>query len=73
MSKYFNLWQYVDNLFRITEEDYVMLSFDEIQKVLGFEIDHSFLKAKKECLAWGYQVEKILLKEKKIKFSRRPS
>jgi len=73
MSKYFNLWQYVDNLFRITEEDSVMLSFEEIRKVLGFEIDHSFLKTKKECLAWGYQVEKILLKEKKIKFSKRPS
>lgn len=73
MSKYFNLWQYVDNLFRTTGKDSVMLSFEEIQKVLGFEIDHSFLKAKKECLDWGYQVEKIFLREKKMKFSKRVS
>ncbi|MCM1259354.1 MAG: hypothetical protein NC182_00230 [Prevotella sp.] len=70
MSKYKNLWPYVDRLLQAQEQTTLTLSFEEIQNVLGFEIDHSFLRAKKECLLWGYQVEKIHLKERKITFSK---
>ena len=70
MSKYQHLWQYIAQIFQTTGKDSVMISFDEIQEVLGFEIDHSFLCAKKECNVWGYQVRKISLKERKIAFSK---
>lgn len=66
MSKYLPLWQ---NL-QTRTEDRVELSFDEIKDILGFPIDHSFLNFKKELLDYGYQVQKIFLKEKKIAFEK---
>lgn len=67
MSKYNPLWRYLQT----RAEDRVELSFDEIKNILGFPIDHSFLNYKKELLEYGYQVQKIFLKEKKIAFERR--
>ena len=62
MSKYEPLWKYVrDN----KEEEYI-LSCEEIKSILGFELDHSFLKYKKELLEYGYEVEKISMKEKYV-------
>ena len=62
MSKYEPLWKYVkDN----KEEEY-KLSYEEIKSILGFELDHSFLKYKKELLEYGYEVEKISMKEKYV-------
>jgi hypothetical protein len=66
MSKYLPLWQ---NL-QTRTEDRVELSFDDIKETLGFPIDHSFLNYKKELLDYGYQVQKIYLKEKKIAFEK---
>lgn len=40
------------------------MSYDEIKDILGFNIDHSFLKYKKELLEYGYEVSKISLKNK---------
>ena len=62
MSKYDKLWKYVvdDN-----KEKYE-LNFDEIKDILGFEIDHSFLKYKNELEDFGYKVIKIKLKEKSV-------
>ena len=48
----------------------VELSFDKIQDILGFPIDHSFLNYKKELERYGYRVGKILLKEKRVVFER---
>lgn len=43
MSKYDPLWVYLEDK---GEEDY-KLTFCEIEKILGFKIDHSFLTYKK--------------------------
>lgn len=54
MSKYESLWNYLKN----NKKDNYLLSFEEIKNILGFEIDHSFLKYKKE------------LKEKRVEFKK---
>ena len=62
MSKYEPLWKYIkDN----KKEEY-KLTYEEIRSVLGFDIDHSFLKYKKELLEYGYEVVKISIKEKYV-------
>ena len=62
MSKYEPLWNYIkDN----KEEEY-KLTYEEIQSILGFDLDHSFLKYKKELLGYGYEVVKISIKEKYV-------
>ena len=52
MSKYEPLWNWIKkngtNSFKLT--------FDEIEKIAGFPIDHSFLNYKKELLNYGYKV-----------------
>ena len=48
----------------------LMLTFEEVRDVLGFEIDHSFLDCKKELEEHGYKVDKISLKEQKITFEK---
>ena len=66
MSKFSNLWEKIGqdgrNLFS--------LSFAEIETMAGLPIDHSFLNAKKELLAYGYQVKKISLKEQTVTFEQ---
>ena len=62
MSKYEPLWRYIkDN----KKEEY-KLTYEDIRSVLGFDIDHSFLKYKKELLEYGYEVVKISIKEKYV-------
>ena len=62
MSKYRLLWEYIKN----NNKDNYELSFEEIKKILSFDIDHSFLTYKKELKEYGYIVSKISMKEKKI-------
>lgn len=66
MSKYLELWNYLKN----NNLDSYELSFDDIRNILGFDIDHSFLKYKKELSSFGYEVVKISMKDKKIIFKR---
>ncbi len=66
MSKYEALWKYLQS----SGEQLIKLSFAQIQGILGFEIDHSFLNYKKELVQFGYQVGKISLKEKTVIFNR---
>jgi hypothetical protein len=66
MSKYTPLWEAIGK----RSEDSFQLSFKEIEKILGFPIDHSFLNYKKELLAYGLHVEKISLKAQNVTFSR---
>ena len=68
MSKYFPLWQEVAR--RMHEADKLTLTFEEVQDVLGFEIDHSFLNCKKELAEYGLKAGKISLKEQKITFEK---
>lgn len=66
MSKFNPLWEYIqkngDNSFKLT--------FEEIQDITGFPIDHSFLRYKKELLEYGYEVGKISMKEQTVIFNK---
>lgn len=61
MSKFSPLWQYIKDNY---DQDF-QLSFDQIQKIVGLSIDHSFLTYKKELLDYGFKVEKYPLKIKR--------
>lgn len=66
MNKYVKLWKYIQK----SNEEKIILSFDQIKKILGFDIDHSFLNCKKQLIDYGYEVFKISLKEKYIIFNK---
>lgn len=66
MSKYEPLWNYIKD----NNKDEYKLSYDEINNILGFNIDHSFLIYKKELTQYGYEVIKISMKEKLIIINR---
>lgn len=70
MSKYNILWEYINNLFNDSINTEMALTFDEINKIIGFNIDHSFLNYKNETLEYKFIVQKISLKNKKIYFKR---
>jgi len=64
MSKFNSLWEYVQK----SESGILKLTFEEIRDIAGIPIDHSFLKYKKELTEYGYQVEKISMKEQTVTF-----
>ena len=66
MSKYEPLWRYLKG----NKKDSYKLSYEEIKKILGFDIDHSFLTYKKESKEYGYEVGKISMKEKIVMFNK---
>ena len=66
MSKYDSLWQYLIN----HGKDTYVLSYEEIREILGFNLDHSFLKYKKELNDYGYTVRKISMKNKTVEFEK---
>jgi hypothetical protein len=66
MSKYEPLWKHLQSDGR----DTFKMTYDEINAVLGFAIDHSFLNAKKEAAQFGYTVGKISMKEKTMIFNK---
>lgn len=63
MSKYKPLWDYV----KTQDADFV-LTFDRIEEILGISIDHSFLTYKKELSKYGWQVNKISMKNRMVSF-----
>ena len=57
------------------EESNIEAFIDKLERlypetILEFPIDHSFLKYKKELLAYGYQVVKIFMKEETVGVER---
>ena len=66
MSKYNALWNYIKKKGKPS----IKLTFEEIAKIAGIPIDHSFLNFKKELLEYGYEVERISLKEKIVFFQK---
>lgn len=66
MSKYSSLWEYIKE----QGEPSFQLTFEEIRKITGIELDHSFLNDKKELAQYGYQVGKISMKNQTIQFHR---
>lgn len=66
MSKYEPLWSWT----KMHSAENFTLTFAEIQQILGFPIDHSFLNYKKELLAYGYRVDKISMKNQTVIFQK---
>ena len=66
MSKYQPLWEHIQTI----NSDKLSLSYGEIESILGFPIDHSFLTYKKELLDYGWNVKKISMKEQTVHFER---
>ena len=66
MGKYEPLWKYIKE----NNKDKYELSYSEINKILGFSINHSFLTYKKELIEYGYEVTKINMKNKTILFNK---
>lgn len=64
MSKFEALWQALQTNGSAT----ITLSFLDIENILSFPLDHSFLTYKKEAINYGYQVKKISLKGQWIIF-----
>ena len=66
MSKYNSLWEYMQS----NVNQSFKMTFEEIRDIAGIPIDHSFLKYKKELIDYGYEVEKISMKEQTIIFNK---
>lgn len=66
MSKYNPLWAYLQE----QSGQMLLLSFAEIETICGLPIDHSFLQYKKELSAYGWQVEKISMKQQMVRFRK---
>lgn len=64
MSKYQRLWSYVGSC---GKED-ITLSFEEIERLAGVGVDHSFLRYKRELEEYGYKVGKISMKARTVLF-----
>lgn len=64
MSKYGALWKYVSE----KNEDKFTISFEDINNICGFSIDHSFLTYKKELASYGFAVKNISQKDKTVTF-----
>ena len=66
MNKYESLWKWIQE----NGTDSFKLTFDEIEKIAGLPIDHSFLICKKELLNDGYRVAKNPLRGKTVDFEK---
>lgn len=66
MSKYDPLWQWIAQ----SCDESIKLTYAQIEQILGFPIDHSFLTYKKELTSLGYQVVKISMKDKYVSFGK---
>ncbi|MDD6034898.1 MAG: hypothetical protein PUC30_01690 [Lachnospiraceae bacterium] len=64
MGKYDVLWNYVSG----SGKENFKLSYEEIERIAGIPIDHSFLNYKKELLEYGYRVGRISMKEETVEF-----
>ena len=66
INKYVKLWEYIKD----NKKEHYKLSFDDIENILGFKINHSFLNCKKELIGYGYVVKRISLKEKYVEIDK---
>lgn len=66
MSKYDALWGWIKE----NGTDSFKLTYAEIERIAALPIDHSFLTYKKELMDYGYQVEKISMKEQSVVFRK---
>lgn len=66
MSKYELLWNWIKE----NGTDCFKLTYVEIEQIAGTPIDHSFLTYKKELTEYGYEVQKISVKEQTVLFRK---
>lgn len=66
MSKYDALWEYL----RERDQLRLTLTFDDVEKIAGVPLDHSFLRCKRELPGYGFEVGGISMKSKTILFIR---
>lgn len=66
MSKYAPLWKWVSE----KDSGALTVTFDEIEGILTFPIDHSFLTYKKELAEFGWTVGKISMKNRNVTFQK---
>ncbi len=66
MSKYDPLWAHVKESGKAS----LCLTFEEIEKIAGVPLDHSFLTYKKELTAYGYKAGKISMKQRTVQFEK---
>lgn len=66
MSKYDPLWAYL----RENGSPRLTLTFDEINRIAGVPLDHSFLRYKQELPAYGYAAGKISMKARTVLFEK---
>lgn len=66
MSKYDALWVWIKE----KGAESFKMTFAEIEQIVGFPIDHSFLTYKKELMGYGYQLVKISMKEQTVVFRK---
>ena len=51
-------------------EEFVKLTFGQIEEITGIPIDHSFLKYKKELTEHGYRIGKNSMKNETVTFEK---
>ena len=66
MSKYDGLLKWIAE----SGQDKLILTFERIEELVGVPMNHSFLKYKKELSDYGYQTEKISMKNKTVTFEK---
>ena len=66
MSKYDSLWTHVAQC----PEECLTLTFERIGEICGAPVDHSFLRYKKDLPTYGWQLQKISMKEQTVQFVR---
>ena len=59
MSKYEPLWRFLSG----DGSGCIQFSFERIEEILGFSLDHSFLRYKQEAEQYGYRVRKFRSKK----------
>ena len=67
MSKFDSLWSYIHKDGR----QLIQLTFDDIERISGVPLDHSFLNAKKETAEYGFTVGKISMKKRTVVFEKK--
>ena len=66
MSRYTPLWRWIAQ----NVQSPCLMTFAQIENILGFPIDHAFLTFKKELTEYGYKVVKISMKAQTVLFER---
>ena len=61
------LWEWISE----NGTDNFQLTFEEIERIAGRSLDHSFLKYKNELFDYGYEVGKISMKKKMVNFIKK--